>query len=315
MSVTVPVSLLVFTRNSAETLPRLLDTTGWVAERIIVDMQSSDGTVNLCSAAGCRLISIAPTFAVDSIRNDYLREAASEWTLVLDSDEYLSADAPEELVRLIEEHGGEFDAFSLPRYNSIAGHIMQGRGFYPDNQVRLFRKGTVKWRAGHHHTPEVLGERLMVLNPPCVHIHHRNYADLQSFIERQLRYAVTDTYSSDPASFDFSTYLGEAYAAFAHRHDPSKDGELSTALATVLAWDRIMRGLIHWERTGRVGPLNEAFSLPIATHEAPAPPPRRVGVRGILRSLLQALPSPVQTLVRRIRSRLSRGLVQATKRG
>lgn len=304
MSAIVPVSLLVFTRNSAETLPRLLETTGWVAERVIVDMQSTDGTSELSKAAGCRVVSIEPTFSVDAIRNDHLDEVASEWTLVLDSDEYLSADAPEELTRLIEEHGREFDAFALPRYNSIAGHIMEGSGFYPDNQIRLFRKGAVKWQAGHHHAPDVASGRLKMLTPPCVHIHHRNYPDLQSFIDRQLRYAVTDAYSSDPASFDFSTYLAEAYAAFARRHDTSKDGELSTALATVLAWDRIMRGLIHWERTGRVAPLNSAFSLPIATHEEPGL--RRLGVRGMLRRVLLALPTPVQTLVRRIRSRVLR---------
>jgi hypothetical protein len=34
------MSLLVFTRNSAETLPRLLETTGWAAERVVVDMRN-----------------------------------------------------------------------------------------------------------------------------------------------------------------------------------------------------------------------------------------------------------------------------------
>ncbi len=306
MKAPMPMSLLVFTRNSAETLPRLLETTGWAAERVVVDMQSSDGTVELCQAAGCRVISIAPTFAVDAIRNDYLAELASEWTLVLDSDEHLSADAPEMLVELVERHGGAYDAFALPRYNSIAGQVVQGGLFYPDQQIRLFRKGNVRWRDGHHHPPEVVGGRLMVLKSPCVHIHHRNYPDIQSFVERQLRYAITDSYDPDPASFDFSDYVGQAYAAFAQRHDAGRDGELSTALATVLAWDRIMRGLIHWERTGRVAELGAAFSLPIAAQHYPAAERRRGRAEGRLRRLYLGLPEPLKGLIRRTRSSLMR---------
>ena len=306
MRASVPISLLVFTRNSAATLPLLLQTTRWAAERVVVDMQSTDGTVELCQTAGCRVISIAPTFAVDAIRNDYLGELASEWTLVLDSDEHLSADAPEALVELVEKHGDAFDAFAMPRYNSIAGQVVQGGQFYPDQQIRLFRKGFVRWRDGHHHPPEVIGGRLMLLTPPCMHIHHLNYPDLQSFIERQLRYALTDTYNPDPASFDFSNYVGQAYAAFAERHDTGRDGELSTALATVLAWDRIMRGLIHWERTGRVAPLEAAFSLPIAAQHYPAAQSRLRRAEGRMRRLYLGLPAPLKGLIRRARTRLKR---------
>ncbi len=306
MKAPLALSLLVFTRNSYETLPHLLATTQWASERVIVDMKSTDGTAELCEAAGCRVISIDPTFSVDAIRNSYLEEAALEWMLVLDSDEYLSADAPEEFTTLVERHGEAFDAFALPRYNTIAGQVVQGGQFYPDHQVRLFRKGFVRWHDGHHHPPEVLGGRLMLLEPPCVHIHHRNYPDLQSFIERQLRYALTDSYDADPASFDFSDYVGQAYAAFAQRHDSSRDGELSTALATVLAWDRIMRGLIHWERTGRAAPLDEAFTLPIVAQRYPAAARRRIQTESLLGRLYLGLPGPLRGLIRRVRSLLGR---------
>ncbi|RWM16756.1 MAG: glycosyltransferase family 2 protein [Mesorhizobium sp.] len=261
------ISLIVHTRNSEATLPRLLDSTRWAAERILIDMQSRDATIEIAQAAGCRVLNTPVVDAVDPIRNQYLGEASQEWILVLDSDEYLAADAHEALQQLIREHGANFDAFALPRFNSVAGHIMRGSGFYPDHQVRFFRKGTVAWQSGHHHLPTVLTGplRLRRLEPPhCLHIHHENYVDVASFLERQLRYALTDDYDADPANFDFGSYVAEAYAEFARRHEPLQDGELSTAVATVLAWDRIVRGLIHWERLGRQQPLNGAFSLPIA---------------------------------------------------
>jgi glycosyltransferase involved in cell wall biosynthesis len=294
----VPISLLVHTRNSAGTLPRLIASTGWIDERIAIDMQSTDDTAAICRAAGFEVVSILEAPAVDPVRNEHLHRATSEWTLVLDADEYLADDAADELARLIAEHGDRYDAFALPRYNSIAGQTMRGSLFYPDQQIRLFRKGHVRWHAGHHRPPEVLGGRLMVLEPPCVHIHHLNYPDLEAFISRQLRYALTDDYPSDPASFDFTRYLGEAYETFAKRHDTAADGDLSTALATVLAWDRVMRGLIHWERTGRTAPLSEAFSLPVVV-AAPAGEPG-----GLLRRLARRLPPRLQRLFRRVKRKL-----------
>ncbi|MEO5757326.1 MAG: glycosyltransferase family 2 protein [Mesorhizobium sp.] len=282
----IAVSLIVHTRDSAATLPRLLATTSWAAERIIVDMQSSDATVEIARAAGCRVLDCAIVDAVDAIRNQYLPEARHDWMLVLDSDEYLAADAEEALCQVVAAHGDKFDAFALPRFNSVAGQIMQGSGFYPDHQIRLFRKGTVAWQQGNHRVQQVLtgAKRLRLLETPdCMHIHHENYLDIASFVARQARYALTDTYDPDPGNFDFSTYVAEAYAEFERRHEPSKDGELSTAVATVLAWDRIMRGLIHWDRLGRQHPLNAAFSLPIVPLASPSPRlrhlPREIGRR------------------------------------
>lgn len=299
-----PISLIVHTRNSVATLPRLLETTAWFDERIVVDMASADDTVVLATEAGCTVLATPAADAVDAIRNNFLDRPRNEWVLVLDSDEHLSADAEVEIGKLIERHGASVDAFAIPRFNTIAGQVMRGSGFYPDCQIRLFRRGTIRWSLGHHHPPDVLTGRLMVLSPPCVHIHHLNYPDLQSFIERQLRYALTDTYDRD-ADFHFEDHVGEAYEAFARRHDKDNDGDLSTALATVLAWDRIMRGLIHWEKLGRKHPLSSAFSLPIAT-TVHARRPLSVGERpSLLRSIYGLLPWPVRNLLRRVRSRLS----------
>lgn len=303
MTAPLPLSLIVHTRNSAATLPALLDSTSWIPERIVVDMHSEDDTLALCRAAGCRVIGAPVTDGVDAIRNDYLDEATNPWTLMLDSDERLSADAAEAIADLLAEQGGRYDAFGIPRFNTIAGQVMHGSLFYPDHQIRLFRRGHVAWRDGHHHPPEVRGGRLLLLTPPCLHIHHLNYVSLEDFISRQLRYTLSDTYSSDPASFNFADYVGDAYATFAKRHDTASDGDLSTALATILAWDRLMRGLVHWERTGRTTSLGAAFSLPMVVQPS-APAAGRGGLSGRLSIWFARLPTPVKTRVRQLRSRL-----------
>jgi hypothetical protein len=148
----------------------------------------------------------------------------------------------------------------------IAGQIMRGSGWYPDHQIRLFRKGCVRWSDSTHNLPELLTtpERIQRLDPPgCLHIHHDNYDSITQFIERQLKYALNDRYPEE--GFSFESYVAKAYEEFGFRLDEKNDGELSFALATVMAWDRVMRGLIHWEKLGRKDSLSHAFSLPVAT--------------------------------------------------
>jgi hypothetical protein len=262
------LSIITHTRNSAAHLPRLLDSTEWADERIIVDMKSTDATRDIAAAYGCRILEIEIAPRVDGVRNASLSEARGDWILVLDSDEYLAADAENEIARLIEEHAEGYDAFAIPRFNYIGDHIMRASGWYPDHQLRLFKRGLVKWSDSNHEPPTLSTgcERLLVLEPPgCLHIHHRNYRDLQEMIERQLRYAIEDTYSNDPETFDFQQSIAEAHAAFALRHQPEEDGELAKALSIVMAWDRLMRGLIQWDRLGRTLPLGDAYSLPAST--------------------------------------------------
>ena len=59
----------------------------------------------------------------------------------------------EELRRLIREQGERYDAFALPRFNTICDQVLRGGLWYPDHQIRLFRRGTVQWEDVHHRPP------------------------------------------------------------------------------------------------------------------------------------------------------------------
>jgi hypothetical protein len=224
---------------------------------------------------------------VDAVRNTFLEQAATEWILVMDADEYLADDGPELVAELIAEHGGRYDAFAIPRLNQIGGHVMRGSGWYPDQQIRLFRRGTVRWSDSTHRPPEVVSgrDRMLLIKPPgCLHIHHDNYASLREVIERQVRYALNDVY--DPERYEPDRYAAAALEAFARRHDPDADGDLSRALAVIMAWDQVMRGLIHWDQLVDKPSLEGYLTLP-ALGPMPEPGPSRLWSR--LRSWIRAI--------------------------
>ncbi len=119
MSASLDLSLIVHTRNRREMLHPLLRSTAFIGERIIVDMASDDGSAELCEEAGCRVVRIPAETFVDELRNRYLPLATRGWTLLLDSDEYLSADAEGLIAALIAAAGDRIDAYGIPRFNYI----------------------------------------------------------------------------------------------------------------------------------------------------------------------------------------------------
>ena len=259
------ITCIVHTLDSAATLETALASARWVDELLVFDMGSGDATLEIAGRWADRVVPIERTARVDGARNACLAEATGDWTLVLDSDESLAADAGAALRALIDEHGGGYDAFALPRFNEIAGQIMRGPLWYPDHQIRLFRTGTVRWLDRHHAQPEVVTgpHRVLELEPPrCPHIHHRNYEDVRAFIRKQVEYALGDAYDPDPAAFDFATYLAQAHRELALRDDREQDGDLSHALALLMAWNAVIRGLVHWDLLDRRPPLAPGIALP-----------------------------------------------------
>ena len=266
----IKISAIVHTRNSAATLDRALGSLQWTDELLVVDMESTDESVAIARKYAARIISVPIAPRVDGIRTRYLDECRHEWILQLDSDEYLAADAGPRLRACIQSSGHKYDAFSLPRYNYIAGQVMRGGNWYPDPQPRLVRKGTVVWGDTIHQTPIVKAgpHRHKGLDPKHgPHIHHDAYADLREFLSRQLTYALSDRY--DAGHFDFGEYIAAAYEQLSIRQDKERDGDLSQALAVVMAWDQIVRGLIHWDSLDPKPPLGVFATLPVATQRIP----------------------------------------------
>ena len=266
------ISAIVHTRNSQATLERALKSLVWADELIVVDMASDDATLGIARRFTDRIYHVPAAPRVDGIRNQALEHAIHEWIFVLDSDEYLAEDAGQVLRNYLERYGTRYDAFALPRFNYIAGQIIRGSWWYPNRQVRLFRKGTVRWSDTTHVPPVVTTghHRVLELTPPgCLHIHHRNYEDLRHFIRKQVEYALLDRYDPDPSAFDFSDYVARAYEELSLRCDPERDGDLSHALSLLMAWDAIIRGLVHWDSLERRTPLGYLKALPVASGKVP----------------------------------------------
>jgi (heptosyl)LPS beta-1,4-glucosyltransferase len=186
------ISVVINTLNEEKNLSiALRSVQPWVDEIVVVDMYSSDRTVEIARSFGAQVhLHSGPGFNY-APRAFAVKQASSEWVLVVDADELIPVALSREL-RDMADSGGGADVFLIPRMNYMLGTVIRhtGCGATQDRQMRFFRNGFVVGSSVAHLDFEpVEGARIKALSYRGDNaIIHFTYLDSQQFIERLNRY-------------------------------------------------------------------------------------------------------------------------------
>ncbi len=179
----VHLSAIVLTQNEERNIVDCLRTLSWADEVLVLDSGSEDATVALAQKMGAR-VETRPFDNYPRERNAALELARGEWVFFVDADERATEELADEVRKAIEK--GDADGFWVPRHNYIFGRLIRHAGWYPDYQLRLFRRG----KGRHDESREV--HELVILDGPEGYLEnpfiHYNYENVSQFIERQNRY-------------------------------------------------------------------------------------------------------------------------------
>lgn len=245
------LSVVINTKNAAGTLERcLISIKGIAHEIVIMDMHSTDATIEIATMFDARIFFHEDTGYVEPARNAAIAEAKSDWILVLDADEALSPGLGEELPQLLEK--AEVDAYFLPRENIIFGKAVH-TGWWPDYQLRLFRRGAVDWPPEIHSVPKVTGKAVYLPPDQKKSITHFNYVDVDAFIDRAQRYAAItaaqqtkkNTGTPDPLERFFQELITRYYA-----WEGIKDGFHGEFLSVLQGCAQVFEAAKIWEHRG-----------------------------------------------------------------
>ncbi len=137
------LSVIVLTRDEEANLPHLLDSLeGLGAEVFVVDSGSTDRTVEIAKARGCRVFehpfenyAAQRNWAFDNL------PIASAWTLCLDADERLTPELVAEIGERLGRGEPTADGFMLCKRTVFMGRWLRRGGQYPSWHLRLFRTG------------------------------------------------------------------------------------------------------------------------------------------------------------------------------
>jgi glycosyltransferase involved in cell wall biosynthesis/uncharacterized protein YbaR (Trm112 family) len=152
---------------------------------VVVDAGSSDRTQTLADASGASVVD-HPWSGYSDQKNWALKNLPIEtpWVMFLDADEWVTPELAREIEAAVAR--SRASGYWIPRANIFLGRRLKHAWWYPDYQLRLFKRerGHFESRLVHEHVlldgeAEFLAEPLM----------HENLKGIAEFVRRHNRYA------------------------------------------------------------------------------------------------------------------------------
>ena len=137
------LSACVICLNEERNITRCLSSLGWVDELVVVDSGSRDRTVEIARSYTDLVYHRDWTGYADQ-KNFAMSRARGDWILSLDADEEVSEELKQEIGIVLASEPREC-GFKIPRRSFYQGRWINHSGFYPDRQLRLFRRECARW--------------------------------------------------------------------------------------------------------------------------------------------------------------------------
>lgn len=188
---TVPISVCIIAGDEEENLPRCLASVEWADDCVVVvDSRSRDATEAIARRAGARVL-VHPYAGNVEQKNVALDHAKHDWVLALDADEAVSPELARAVQRAVVVDAPGVDGFEVNRITHHLGRWIRHGDFYPDWQLRLFRRSRGRWEGVNPHGRVKVAGACRRLPGPLEHYSYANLADqvarIQSFSAIQAR--------------------------------------------------------------------------------------------------------------------------------
>ena len=244
------ITATIITFNEESNIKAACESVAWADEVVVVDSNSTDATRELARACGARVIvNEWPGFGAQ--KQFAVEQARHEWIFSLDADERVS-DELRNSIQKLRNAKGLADGYQIARRTYYQDRWIRGGGWYPDRQLRLFRKSKGHWKQRHIHESVTMnnGSRVERLEGDLLHYtsqnaahHHRmigeRYAPLaaRQMFEEGRRTSVFAVASAGPAAFIRSWILKGGI----------RDGFAGFTIATFAAHHAFLKHLMLWE--------------------------------------------------------------------
>lgn len=250
------ISAVINVLNAEKKIEQAVKSVGWADEIVVVDDGSKDKTLEILEKLentnkGLKIFKHQSAGFVEPARNFAISKAKNEWILVLDADEVASDALSKRLIEIAETMK-QIDYVRIPRKNIIFGHFMKAAMWWPDYNIRFFKKGQVKWGNKIHRPPETSGQGLDLPADEKYSIIHYNYKSISEFLERMNRYTSVqaEELKNEGYQFDWRDLLAKPLDEFLSRFFANKgyqDGLHGLVLGLLQAFSFVVMYLKLWE--------------------------------------------------------------------
>ena len=246
------ISAVINTLNEEKNIDRAIKSVKFADEIIVCDMHSEDKTVEIAKNLGAKIFFHKKEEYVEPARNFAISKASNEWILILDADEEVPESLRERLIE-ISSKMKQIDYVRIPRKNLIFGHFMQASMWWPDYNIRFFKKGKIKWGDKIHRPPQAFGQGLDLPADEKYALIHHNYETISQFLQRMDRYTTiqAEEFKKEGKKFDWKDLFEKPLNEFLSRFFANKgykDGLHGLGLSFLQAFSFLVVYLKLWER-------------------------------------------------------------------
>lgn len=180
------LSVVIAARNEAIEITDCLKSVEKLADEIIlVDNESTDDTAKVAHNFGAKVYTHKnDPLHLNLNKNFGFTKAKGDWILSLDADERISPELAKEIKKATS-----YVAYQMPRQNIIFGQWIKHGLWYPDYQIRLFKKDKAKFPGIHNHEKLAVSGAVGTL---AGHLIHYNYRTVSQYIKK-----INDVYSDN----------------------------------------------------------------------------------------------------------------------
>ena len=181
---TIMLSVTIITLNEERNLRPCLESVRFADEIIVVDSGSRDLTLSIAKEFKAQVFQESwKGFAGQ--KNSAQEKAKGPWVLNVDADERVTEALRLEIQKVLQEDP-PVDGFRIPRKNFFCGQWIRHGGWYPNYQMRLYRKDVGKFAFREVHEQVEVQGPVRTLNGPLEHYTYRSISD---YIKRMDRYS------------------------------------------------------------------------------------------------------------------------------
>lgn len=249
----INISAVVNTRNEEKNIEDCLKTLHFADEIIVVDMESEDKTKQIAKSYTDKVFDHKMVGYVEPARNFAISKAIGNWILIVDADERVPKTLAKKLIEITEENDCDF--VRIPRKNLIFGQWTQHSRWWPDYNIRFFKKDTVEWQDEIHSIPVTTGIGVNLDADETLAIEHHHYNTIDEYFERALRYSTQQAKEliSSGYKFDAKDLIIKPIGEFINRFfagDGYKDGLHGLVLAFLQMFSVMLIYLKIWQHEG-----------------------------------------------------------------
>lgn len=187
----MPITAVIAGSNEGFLLRESLESADFCRERIYVDMESTDGSAEIATATGAKVLRHARVPVVEEIRAIASKSASFEWLLFLDPDERIM---PELLADIRRNLNDDVGLIKVPCLFHFKGMPLRGTVWGSRLRPLLIHKDRAAIRSAVHggytvYPPFKTVEVMRVGNNYIQHLWARSYREI---IRKHDRYAPLD---------------------------------------------------------------------------------------------------------------------------